>query len=114
MLNAEIISALSDHSGSNQALIVYIILLWKRWMVRKVPTWLRRSASVSRLQKIPNTTTRSKIQSEQSILNRIQRRQLKWYGPLLRMEDSRWPKKIYQYRTVGGEEEDRNDHRGTK
>ena len=35
------------------------------------------------------------MQAEQSILDRIQRRQLKWYGHLLRMEDSRWPKKIY-------------------
>ena len=27
----------------------------------------------------------------------IQRRQLKWYGHLLKMEDSRWPKDIYQW-----------------
>ena len=56
---------------------------------------MHRSVSVSRLQKIPNTTIRSKMQAEQSILDRIQRRQLKWYGHLLRMEDSHWPKKIY-------------------
>ena len=54
--------------------------------------YLRRSARVFRLQKIPNTTIRSKMQAEQSILDRIQRRQLKWYGHLLRMEDSRWAK----------------------
>ena len=54
------------------------------------------------------------MQAEQSILDRIQRRQLKWYGHLLRMEDSRWPK-IYQWaRTVGEEEEDRNYHGGTR
>ena len=29
---------LSDHSGSNQTLIVYIILLWERFLVRKVAT----------------------------------------------------------------------------
>ena len=34
------------------------------------------------------------MQAEQLILDRIQRRQLKWYGHLLRMEDSRL-KKIY-------------------
>ena len=39
--------------------------------------------------------------AEQSILDRIQRRQLKWYGHLLRMEDSRWPKKIYQWTPHG-------------
>ena len=38
------------------------------------------------------------MQAEQSVLDRIQRRQLKWYGHLLRMEDSRWPKKIYQWK----------------
>ena len=35
------------------------------------------------------------MQAEQSILDRIQRRHLKWYGHLLRMEDSRWLEKIY-------------------
>ena len=33
--------------------------------------YLRRSARVSRLQKIPNTTIRSKMQAEQSVLDRI-------------------------------------------
>ena len=51
------------------------------------------------------------MQAEQSILDRIQRRQLNWYGHLLRMEDSRWPKKIYQ---AGGEEEDHNNQERTK
>ena len=32
--------------------------------------YLRRSARVSRLQKIPNTTIRSKMQAEQSILDK--------------------------------------------
>ena len=41
------------------------------------------------------------MQSEKSILDRIQRRQLKWYGHLLRMEGSRWPKKIYQWTLHG-------------
>ena len=51
--------------------------------------YLRRSARVSRLQKIPITAIRIKMQAEQSILDRIQKRQIKWYGHLLRMEDSR-------------------------
>ena len=52
---------------------------------------------MSRLQKIPNATIRSKMQAEKSVLDRIQRRQLKWYGHLLRMDDSVGPKKIYQW-----------------
>ena len=63
--------------------------------------YLRRSARVSRLQKIPNTAIRNKMQAEQSILDRIQRKQLKWYGHLLRMEGSCWPKKIYQWTPHG-------------
>ena len=34
--------------------------------------YLRRSTTVSRLQKIPNTTIRNKMKSEQSIFDRIQ------------------------------------------
>ena len=41
------------------------------------------------------------MQSEQSILDKIQRRQLKWYGHLFRMEDSRWPNKIYEWTPHG-------------
>ena len=44
---------------------------------------------------------RNEMQAEQSILDRIQRRQLKWFGHLFRMEDSRWPKKIYQWTPHG-------------
>ena len=46
------------------------------------------------------------MQVEQSILDRIQRRQLKWYGHLLRMEDGPC--------MAGREEEDRNNHGRTK
>ena len=41
------------------------------------------------------------MQVEQSILDRIQRRQLKSYGHLFGLEDTRWPKKIYQWITHG-------------
>ena len=41
------------------------------------------------------------MQVEQSILDKVQRRQLKWYGHLLRMKDSRWTKKIYQWTLHG-------------
>ena len=52
----------------------------------------KRSARVSRLQKKkkPNTTIRGKMQAEESVLDGIQRRQLKWYGRLLRMVVFGW------------------------
>ena len=54
------------------------------------------------------------MQAEQSILGRIQRRQLKWYGHLLRMEDVGQRRFTSGHRTVGGEEEDCNNHGETK
>ena len=51
--------------------------------------------------KISNTTISSKMQAKQSIIDRIQRRQHKWYGQLLRMDDSRWPKTSYIRRRIG-------------
>ena len=63
--------------------------------------YLRRSARVSSkvnyYWKSSLLMSISRFLLEQSILDRIQRRQLKWYGHFLRMEDSRWPKKIYQW-----------------
>ena len=41
------------------------------------------------------------MQAEQSILDKSQRWQLKRYGHLLRMEDSRRTKKIYQWKLYG-------------
>ena len=42
------------------------------------------------------------MQVEQFILDRIQRRQLKGHGQLLRMDDIYWLKKIYQCTLHGG------------
>ena len=41
------------------------------------------------------------MQAEQSILDRIQRTHLKCCGNLLRIEDRRWPKKIFQWTPYG-------------
>ena len=55
-----------------------------------------RSARVCSLQKISTTTIGSKMQAEQSTLNKIQRRQTKWYEHLLKVDESHWPKMVYQ------------------
>ena len=55
------------------------------------------------------------MQAEQSILDRIQRRQLKWYGHLLEWKIVVGQRRFTSgYRAVGGEEEDRNHHGVTK
>ena len=70
-----------------------------------------RSQPVSRLKKKKSITViRSKMQAEQSILNRTERRQLKWYGQPLRMDESRSPKKIYQWKIHGKRRGRRKNH----
>ena len=49
--------------------------------------YLRRPAMYQNYKKILNSTIRNKMQAEQLILHRIQWRQLKCYGHLLRMND---------------------------
>ena len=69
----------------------------------------------AQITNIRNTSIKNKIKAEQSILERIQTRELNLYGHLLRMEDSRWSKKfISGHRTVGGEEQDLYHHGQTK
>ena len=48
--------------------------------------------------------------AEQSILDRIQRGQLKWYGHPLRMEGSHWSKKTYQWTPHGRRRGGRTKH----
>ena len=50
--------------------------------------YLVRSNKLSTLQLITNFKIRSKIKTEKSMLDSIQRRQLKMYGPLHRMDYS--------------------------
>jgi hypothetical protein len=55
------------------------------------------------------------MQAKQSMLDRIQRKQLKWYGHLLTMEVVVGQRRFTsEHRTIGGEEEYRNNHGITK
>ena len=40
------------------------------------------------------------MQAEKSVLDNS-KKSIEWYGHLLRVEDSRWPKKIYQWTPHG-------------
>ena len=77
---------------------------------RFMPDYLRRSVRVCRFKKVSTATTMSKMQVEQSILSRIQRRKLKWYGRLHRMRHSGWPKKIYRWTPRGRKRRVRPQH----
>ena len=54
-------------------------------------SWLRRIIGVSRLQKIRNDDIRKRLGQEISLNQRIQERQLKWFGHVSRMNQERMP-----------------------
>ena len=58
-----------------------------------------RAASTSRPLKVRNEVIREKWGN--TILERMENNMLKWYGHVVRMEDSRWPK-IIMYWALGG------------
>lgn len=63
--------------------------------------YLRRSAGVSRRERITSEEIRRRMHAEDTIINRVERRGLKWFGHLLRMDEQRWPRKIFQWRPPG-------------
>ena len=57
----------------------------------------RRSAGFSKLDHIRNEEIRRIMEVEGTILDTIERKRLLWYGHLQRMDDNRWPKKIWTW-----------------
>lgn len=58
---------------------------------------LRRSCRISRLEHIPNARIRELTGVKSTITDRIEQRQLSWYGHVMRMEGYRWPKRCMEY-----------------
>ena len=54
----------------------------------------RRSARISRKDKIRNNIIKPKMNVTRSLLEDIKTKQLKWYGHVQRMEEGRLPKKL--------------------
>lgn len=63
--------------------------------------YLRRSARVSKLDRVRNVEIRAKMDATQTIVDRVEQRGLKWFGHLLRMEHQRWPYRIYSWSPPG-------------
>lgn len=59
--------------------------------------YLRRSCGVSRLQRVTNTEIRRRMGVKKTVAEEIERRRLKWYGHVRRLEDQRWPRKIMEW-----------------
>ena len=54
----------------------------------------RRSARISRKDKIRNNIVKQKMNVTKSLLEDIKTKQLKWYGHVQRMEEGRLPNKL--------------------
>ena len=54
----------------------------------------RRSAQISRKDKIRNNIVKQKMNVTRSLLDDIKTKQLKWYGHVQRMEEGRLQKKL--------------------
>jgi len=50
--------------------------------------WLRKILGVSRLQKVRNETVRNILEQDETIIDKIQKRRLTWFGHVERMEDN--------------------------
>ena len=73
----------------------------KRKLLAIEMDYLRRSARVSRLQRVRNEEIRNRMKATESVIQRVEKRGLRWFGHLLRMDDTRWPKRIFQWTPPG-------------
>ena len=61
----------------------------------------RRSARISRKDKIRNAIIKQKMNVTRSLLDDIKTKQLQWYGHVSRMEEGRLPKEVMKWRPPG-------------
>ncbi|PSN37395.1 hypothetical protein C0J52_23846 [Blattella germanica] len=67
----------------------------------------RRSARISRRDKIRNTVIRRKMKVKGSLTEDIKTAHLRWFGDVKRMRKDRLPKKIFEWQPMGRREDDR-------
>ncbi|XP_030767708.1 uncharacterized protein LOC115891404 [Sitophilus oryzae] len=86
-----------------QSVVTYGCEVWtlkaeqKRALNALEMDYLRRSARVSKLDRVRNVEIRAKMDATQTIVDRVEQRGLMWFGHLLRMEHQRWPYRIYSW-----------------
>jgi hypothetical protein len=61
----------------------------------------RRSARISRKDKIRNNVIKKKMNGTRSLLDDITTKQLQWYGHVQRMEEGRLSKEVLEWRPSG-------------
>ena len=73
----------------------------KRRLIAVEMDYLRRGARISRIEKKTNDEVRARMNANETVIDRIERKSLKWYGHMLRMPDHRWPRKVYEWKPPG-------------
>jgi hypothetical protein len=63
--------------------------------------YLRRSARISRMDRVRNETIGTKRGMKKDILQEIEEQQLRWYGHVMRMEDCRIAKQVAEWNPQG-------------
>jgi hypothetical protein len=59
--------------------------------------YLRRSARKSKLERVPDEEIRRIMQAEETVLDRTEARNLRWFGHVMRMPEERWPAIIHSW-----------------
>jgi hypothetical protein len=62
---------------------------------------LRRSCGISRSDHVQNDRIKEIMDLDKTIIDRVEEKQLVWYGHLQRMSEERWPKKIWEWTPQG-------------
>jgi hypothetical protein len=57
--------------------------------------YLRRSAKKSKLERFLNQEIRKIMKAEETVLDRIEIRKLRWFGHLMKMPEEKWLARIY-------------------
>jgi hypothetical protein len=60
--------------------------------------YLRRSARISRMDKIRNEAIRTKMGIKKNIVQETEEQQLRWYGHVKRMEDGKIVKQVAEWK----------------
>lgn len=63
--------------------------------------YLRRSARKSRIERVRNVDIRRIMEAEQTLVERVEVKGLKWFGHVLRMNNDRWPRRAWEWQPPG-------------
>jgi hypothetical protein len=70
-------------------------------MINHIEDYLRRSARISRMDKIRNEAIKTKMGIKKNIVQEIEEQQLRWYGHVKRMEDGKTVKQVAEWKPQG-------------